>query len=96
MGSNYYLVGETCQYCKRSDQDRHIGKRCGGRSFVLRIYPEENIYCLEDWIPLLLSRPIRDEYGEAISFERMVKNISIAAFSDPQRPAYETRSSEFC
>lgn len=79
MGTNYYLHDrETCNACGRKDEGKHIGKSSYGWYFALHVEPSEGINDLDDWIPLL-SAPeavIKDEYGDKVSFEEMMKIIT--------------------
>lgn len=74
MGTNYYWHNDACVHCRRSDQQKHIGKSSSGWCFSLHVYPEEGIKDLEDWIKLF-STPgslIKDEYGAVASAEEML------------------------
>ena len=54
----------------------HIGKSSAGWRFLLQIYPEQGINNLEDWKKLFKDGIIVDEYGEEISQEDMLKEIT--------------------
>jgi len=78
MGTNYYLEFDVCPTCGRSADRLHIGKSSGGWCFGLHVIPEEEINSLEDWkqkwnTPKSI---IKDEYGEAVSPEKMLEIIT--------------------
>ena len=82
MGTNYYLrtgrkVKKICNLgCEHTiEEELHIGKYSSGWKFCLHIIPENGINELEDWIPLLRSGTIFNEYGMEISFEEMMSCI---------------------
>ena len=63
MGTNYYLLQNRCQCCKRSDE-RHVGKSSMGWVFALHVYPDEGINTMQDWEKLLTpDAVVKDEYG---------------------------------
>lgn len=81
MGTNFYLRtggGNKCEHCGRSDeiQERHIGKSSAGWCFSLRVYPDDGINDLCDWIGLFHSGRIFDEYGDEISSQSMMATIT--------------------
>jgi hypothetical protein len=76
MGTNYYLHQNVCEVCGRGDEPRHIGKSSSGWCFALRVYPDDGINDLPDWIPLFMSGTILDEYLDNISFEEMMTRIT--------------------
>lgn len=79
MGTNFYL------HPKPSDpqgvdapEPLHIGKSSMGWCFALRVYAEQNINSLDDWIREF-DKPgavIRDEYGVTIEKEGMLATIT--------------------
>lgn len=76
MGTNYYLLGDTCQHCGRSDERLHIGKSSAGWCFALHV--TDDIKSLADWQELW-SKPaakIVDEYGDAIEPAAMLAKIT--------------------
>lgn len=54
----------------------HIGKSSYGWRFLLQVYPQLNINSLEDWKKLLSEGTIFDEYGDKISKEEMLEEIT--------------------
>lgn len=54
----------------------HIGKSSYGWRFLLQVYPQLNINSLEDWKKLLEEGTIFDEYGDKISKEEMLEEIT--------------------
>ena len=82
MGTNYYLEtsqGELCSECGRGDKAkrRHIGKSSAGWVFALRVYPDEGIRDLDDWLPLLVrdGATIRTEYDDEVSVRELLLTI---------------------
>lgn len=78
MGTNFYVVGEACKHCGRSDPRRHIGKSSVGWVFSLHIYPDEGINTFDDWKLILLGNiyKIEDEYGNEFDPLQMMKIIA--------------------
>jgi hypothetical protein len=79
MRTNYYLKPRPpCPYCGHGEGDRgrHIGKSSAGWTFGLRVYPDEGIEGLEDWIPLFERHGVIDEYGDEVTFHRMLATIT--------------------
>ena len=60
---------------KASLTERHIGKSSAGWCFSLHVYPEDGINDLKDWLSILETATIKDEYGQIISFGEMKKRI---------------------
>lgn len=75
MGTNYYLEKDKCACCGRSNEI-HIGKSSVGWCFSLRIYPDDKIDSLQDWLALFAKHPIRNEYGDSVSAETMLACIT--------------------
>lgn len=79
MGTNYYFQEKPpCECCGRAFNMRHIGKSSGGWCFSLRVYPDEGINELADWIKLW-STPgsrIEDEYGDVVTTDEMLAAIT--------------------
>ena len=95
MGCNYYQkVPAACSECGRKGhyELKHIGKASMGWCFILHIYPEEEINDLGDWMARFNNHPIEDEYGDAVSSEKMMKTITERAsnrcFDKPYPPSY--------
>lgn len=79
MGTNYYWhKTPPCATCGHQTEGLHIGKSSGGWVFSLRVYPDDEIATLTDW-QRRWSQPgseIRNEYGELISPEQMLSDIT--------------------
>lgn len=78
MSTNYYAYKDTCSHCGRSDEPKHIGKSSAGWCFSLRIYTDDGINDLYDWMSLLHSKDyiIKDEYNRVITFDELMMIIS--------------------
>ena len=76
MGTNYYLAGDICPHCGRSDEREHIGKSSADWHFALHIYPDKGINNLDDWKDYWRGHKIVDEYGKKISHKAMLKIIT--------------------
>jgi hypothetical protein len=79
MGTNYYWhEKEACPACGHSSEGLHIGKSSAGWVFALRVYPDQNINRLDDWIARFWmdGSQIRDEYGTAVPPTEMVGRIA--------------------
>jgi len=82
MGTNYYWVKEdtTCQHCGRRDPDEvrlHIGKSSAGWCFGLHVDPSIGIKSLDDWIERFKTGFIENEYGDLVSVEDMIDEITV-------------------
>lgn len=80
MGTNYYIQESGTKCCPNCGfGSRHIGKSSYGWHFALRVYPEESINTLEDWMKFfyMTNSRIHDEYGETITPDRMVEIITL-------------------
>ena len=77
MGTNYYIETEVCECCDRSDII-HIGKSSCG--WVFSLHETEELKSLGDWIPVLLSGTIKDEYGRHMDLRTMLDNITRRSF----------------
>jgi hypothetical protein len=75
MGTNYYAVDNRCHCCGRYDRTHHIGKSSWGWAFSFRGYREERLVSWQAWKQFLADREIRDEYGDAVSWEDFVRMI---------------------
>lgn len=95
MSTNFYLEGEPCKHCKRgSDAGYHIGKRSVGWSFALHIEPELGINNLEDVLDTIKDKTIVDEYGNAVSYDRMLHIIKEPCLSKEQKAGITPSSGE--
>lgn len=77
MGTNYYMIEDTCECCGKGKRKRHIGKSSAGWCFSLRVYPEDEINSLDDWRKLftLPGTTFRDEYGTVIAADDILSCI---------------------
>lgn len=83
MGTNYYCetgrmldVECDCGFTHRMPEVLHIGKDSYGWKFMLHTIPEKGLLDFRKWSMLLDSSPrIFDEYGEALSVDRMKRLI---------------------
>lgn len=66
MGTNYYH-----RDAQGAENGRHIGKRSGGWSFALHVYPAEGINTLADWEKLWSAGVIENECGDLIGPQEM-------------------------
>lgn len=80
MGTNYYHTVKTneCAACGRHDGEPvHIGKSSAGWCFSLHVMPDEGICDLDDWRKRWeAGGEIRDEYGEVVTTEEMLRIIT--------------------
>ena len=76
MSTNYYIKGDQCEHCKRSDPDLHIGKSSFGWAFALHVVADRGLNSLDDWRPLLAAGRIIDEYDDPVSAEKMLQIIT--------------------
>lgn len=94
MGTNYYLHVGVCPTCGRAEEVLHIGKSSAGWCFALHVLPERGINTLADWEqewgPSRHYREIRDEYGEVVTPEELLRSITERSWEDsePQSPAW--------
>ena len=77
MGTNYYLQISVCKYCGRPEETLHIGKSSMGWKFSFRIYRDEKINNVNDWIKLIEGHHnvIYDEYGKQMSSAEFIDLI---------------------
>ena len=73
MGTNYYLQLNKCPTCGRYEEI-HIGKSSAGNAFSLHVTDE--IRSIDDWIELFYRGQIFNEYGDEISPEKMIFDIT--------------------
>jgi hypothetical protein len=83
MGTNYYVVENVCECCKRYDEKYHIGKKSYGWAFSFRGYKYDGLTTWQRWKEYLADKIIYDEYGERISFDQFVELIEVYG-----RPGY--------
>ena len=81
MGTNYYLVNNCCESCKRYDRAIHLGKASGGWTFTFRGYRQQyaedyrtklNVQNFNEWCEMIETQlaegyQIKDEYGSDCS-----------------------------
>lgn len=96
MGTNYYLQHGVCECCKKPARERHIGKSSGGWCFSLHVYPEDNINTLDDWKKLLAEKDAKiiNEYGDLISYEDMIDEITNRNWNPRESKPYDYSSWE--
>ena len=75
MGTNYYVIKNKCEHCKRSDEEYHIGKSSYGWAFSFQGYPWMKLTSWKQWKEFLKTQQIQDEYGEPISYEDFVTMV---------------------
>ena len=75
MGTNYYVIENYCDHCKRGDQ-RHIGKSSAGWTFGLRVYPDDGLHDWPDWERHLADKRIEDEYGREVSLAELTRTVT--------------------
>lgn len=89
MGTNYYLLKDTCQHCGKPDEKIHIGKSSCGWCFALRV--TDDIKNLSDWKKLFRNHSIIDEYGCNVSTDRMMEIITCRHSNNTDHgPFYDT------
>lgn len=66
--SNYRLLAEGCEW-----EELHIGKFSVGNVVMLRAYPDEGLFRLEDWIGFLHRK-------RAVVFSENLETVSVARF----------------
>lgn len=75
MGTNYYVVDNVCECCKRYDVKYHIGKKSSGWAFSFSGYKYDGLTSWQKWKEYLADKTIRDEYGYIVPFDEFVKLI---------------------
>ena len=95
MGTNYYSVTKRYRDLERDGDLRyetlgtqeklHIGKSSAGWHFGLHVFPETGIHDIEGWVPYLLcsDRVIVDEYGEELTYEKLINVITQRGREEP-------------
>lgn len=91
VSTNYYLLIDTCPHCGRCDEENrlHIGKSSGGWCFSLHVMPERDIHDLDDWLPLLDTGQIVDEYGEKVTIQELLDVITNRHWTDWEQCNWE-------
>jgi len=85
MGTNYYFERNVCPTCGHAEETFHIGKSSCGWTFSFHgfrgPYDCEDIGCpilsYKDWLKILPTGIIKDEYGEEIDlkkFKELIEN----------------------
>jgi len=77
MGTNYYVVENVCECCKRYDETHHIGKSSYGWAFSFQGYKYDGLTTWQKWKEYLTDKLIYDEYGEQISFDKFVELVEV-------------------
>ncbi len=83
MGTNYYVVENVCECCKRHDEKYHIGKKSYGWAFTFQGYKYDGLTSWQKWKDYLAHKQIRDEYGDPVTFKDFVKLVEVYG-----RPGY--------
>lgn len=89
MGTNYYWhEKEFCAGCGRGFDGIHIGKSSAGWVFALRIWPEDGISELHDWVRKFAQDGsyILDEYGDRIMPFAMLATIAARSWTKNENP----------
>lgn len=73
MSTNYYVITNECECCKRYDE-QHIGKSSVGWEFTFRGYQGE-LTSWDQWKSYLIGKTIRDEYSESVSYQDFVDMV---------------------
>lgn len=71
MSTNYYVtVADT-------GEELHFGKSSAGWVFAVRVYPEQGLNTLYDWMTLLASpfNTVRDEYGSKVTVQELMNTV---------------------
>lgn len=87
MGTNYYVVQNVCECCKRYDEVYHIGKASFGWAFSFRGYRPERLVSWQAWKEFLKDKHINDEYGESITYQDfcdMIETYKSPSWVNPQ------------
>ena len=69
MGTNYYVVDNVCECCKRYDEKYHIGKSSWGWAFTFQGYKYDGLTSWQKWKDYLKDKKIYDEYGELVDYD---------------------------
>jgi hypothetical protein len=86
MGTNYYVISNECKCCNRYDEEYHIGKSSHGWSFSFQGYKYDKLTSWKMWKEFLKDKTIKDEYGDAISYEdfvTLVETVKAPGFINP-------------
>jgi hypothetical protein len=75
MGTNYYVIKDKCECCKRSTREYHIGKSSSGWAFSFQGYPWNKLTSWKAWKSFLADQAIEDEYGEPVSYFDFVSMV---------------------
>lgn len=75
MGTNYYVVDNVCECCKRYDEKYHIGKKSYGWAFSFHGYKYDGLTTWQKWKEYLVDKIIYDEYGDKIDYTDFVNLI---------------------
>jgi hypothetical protein len=77
VGTNYYVVKNKCECCKRFDEEYHIGKSSVGWAFSFQGYKWNKLTSWSAWKEFLKSQSIVDEYGEEMKYNDFCEMVEI-------------------
>ena len=77
MGTNYYVVKNKCECCKRFDEEYHIGKSSVGWAFSFQGYRWNKLISWSAWKEFLKYQYIMDEYGEEMKYKEFCGMVEI-------------------
>ena len=91
VGTNYYLEIDVCPHCGHCYKENrlHIGKSSGGWCFSLHVMPECDIHDLDDWLPLLDTGQIVNEYGDEVTVPELLDVITNRHWADWEQRNWE-------
>jgi hypothetical protein len=75
MGENYFLKSSACPTCSHSAEPLHIGKSSIGWKFLLRVYPEFDIYSFIDWNNYITVRIAVDSCVIVNEYDVVIKSV---------------------
>jgi len=77
VGTNYYVVKNKCECCKRFDEEYHIGKSSVGWAFSFQGYRWNKLISWSAWKEFLKYQYIMDEYGEEMKYKEFCEMVEI-------------------
>ena len=75
MGTNYYLYYNFCHCCGQARKIVHLGKSSIGWRFIF--YKHDFVKNFEDFKNFIKQGTIKNEYGEILSEEELLKLIKL-------------------
>lgn len=75
MGTNYYVIKDKCECCKRSEREYHIGKASFGWAFSFQGYPWNHLTSWKAWKEFLKDQSIENEYGDPVPYADFVAMV---------------------